>query len=172
MKKILMKSGDVAFVDDKDYDCVSRYSWSAAGNRYARAVVYDTGKRDKNGHLKQRVIKMHRLILGAKENEFVDHINGNGFDNRRENLRLCTMQQNSCNQKRRSDNKSGYRGVIEMVGEAHKKRKKKWLSYITHNGKRVYGGYFHTKEEAAEKFNEMAVRYHGEFANLNKITYG
>ncbi|MFA6445728.1 MAG: HNH endonuclease [Candidatus Paceibacterota bacterium] len=171
MKTILMKSGDIALIDDKDYDLVSKYNWSVAGNRYARAAAYDTDEKDKNGHIKQRVIKMHRLIIGAKKNEFVDHINGNGFDNRRENLRICTMSQNMCNQKKSSANKSGYKGVIAMVGKNHEKRNKKWLSYININKKRIYGGYFFTKEEAAEKYNEMAKKYHGNFSNLNNIVY-
>jgi hypothetical protein len=169
MKKIKLASGIFALVDNSDYEFVNKYQWSLSGYGYARAVIYGEKGRDKNGRLIQKTIKMHRLIIGAKENEFVDHKNRNPLDNRRSNLRICTMSQNSSNVGIRSNNKSGYKGVIEMVGKEHESRKKKWLSYINVDGKRIYGGYFFTKEEAAEKYNEMAKKYHKEFAVLNVI---
>lgn len=169
MKEIKLPSGHICIIDKSDYELVKNYKWSISGYGYARAVTYGERGRNLKGTLIQKVIKMHRLIIGAKENESVDHKNGNPLDNRRSNLRICTMSQNISNVGIRSNNKSGYKGVIKMIGKDHENRKKKWLAYISVGGKRIYGGYFFTKEEAAKKYNEMASEYHKEFAVLNII---
>ena len=104
---------------------------------------------------------MHRFIMKPKSNEYVDHINGDKLDNRKENLRICTKKENQRNQKVRKDNTSGYKGVALMAG-------KYWRAYITSGGSRQkHLGNFKTKEEAARAYDEKAKEYFGEFARLN-----
>ena len=104
---------------------------------------------------------MHRFLLSPKDNEIVDHINGNGLDNRKSNLRLCTPSQNNQNFRIKKTSKSGYKGVCWH------KASKKWRVTIKTVYKQVSGGYFSDKKEAALKYNELASKYFGEFARLN-----
>jgi hypothetical protein len=91
---------------------------------------------------------------------FVDHKNGNSLDNRKENLRLCTIQQNSFNRKP----KNGKLKVFYL-----NKSSNKYSAQIGFNNKKIYLGQFKSKEEAAKAYNEAAIKYFGEFACLNKI---
>ena len=106
---------------------------------------------------------MHRVILKTPKGMDTDHRNGDGLDNRRCNLRICTKSQNSINRKMQSNNTSGYRGVYWH------KRDKKWLAHIKIDGKKINFGYCSTKEQAAEAYNEAAKKHYGEFARLNII---
>lgn len=105
--------------------------------------------------------------------KMVDHIDGNGLNNLRSNLRFATMSQNIANSKVRKDNTTGYKGVSWFVGSKHPngvwKSKPSWTARIGINGKRITVGYFATKEEAARAYNKAAIKYHGEFAKLNII---
>ena len=120
-----------------------------------------------NGYLtltiNKKDVKLHRLVMNASQDMYVDHINGNILDNRKENLRICTMQQNNCNTKLRSNNSSGYKGV------SYNKENRKWRAYIAVHGSTHYLGYYKTAKEAAERYNKAAPIYHGEFAQLNII---
>lgn len=107
--------------------------------------------------------RLHRIITNAKPGEYVDHINGNTFDNRKCNLRICTNTGNSRNKSIQKNNKSGYKGV------SWNKQRNKWYSCICVNNKTKSLGKFNTKEEAAEAYNKAAMKYYGEFARLNVI---
>lgn len=107
---------------------------------------------------------MHREVMKVTKGQFIDHKNGNGLDNQKSNLRLCSNQENSRNQRLKVSNTSGYKGV------SWSKQLNNWAVQIRINGKKVHGGYFLDKEEAAKKYNELAKQYHGEFANLNIIS--
>ena len=96
---ILLRNGKQILVDPESVELLSRYTWCITGTGYAMSRT--TGP----------ATLMHRLLAGAKDEEYVDHINGDTLDNRITNLRLCKKQQNEFNTKIRSDNKSGYRGV-------------------------------------------------------------
>lgn len=161
MKLIPVGTRCSALVDEEDFEIVSKYKWSISGYGYARAAKYDTGILDKNGHIKQRVIKMHRLIMNAPTGISVDHINGNPLDNRRKNLRLCTMSQNLSNRPRQKNNTSGYKGVYSHQG--------KWVAEVKCKGKKFYLGIFDDKNSAALAYNVAAKKYHREFAVLNEI---
>lgn len=104
--------------------------------------------------------RMHRFILGITDKAIiVDHINHNGLDNRKCNLRTCTNQQNICNQLLPKNNKSGHKGVYWSNERC------KWVAQITVNNKTKALGRFNTIEEAVKVRNEVAKKYYGEFAN-------
>ena len=93
-------------------------------------------------------------------NLVIDHINGNGLDNRRANLRLATVAQNAWNSKKRKS-RSGYKGVC------YDKAKRRWRAAIVHHGRRIHLGYFKEKLEAAKAYDTAAIKYFGQFAHTN-----
>ncbi|MBS6034003.1 MAG: HNH endonuclease [Pantoea sp.] len=123
------------------------------------------GHTDKLGYLVVkvggRIFKGHRLAWiihhGGEVPQFIDHINGDPSDNRIQNLRPSTHQQNMCNRKVRKDNSSGFPGVC-----AHRSTGK-WQASIRVNGKRIHLGTYKTPEEAHQKYIEAAKLHHGEF---------
>lgn len=152
---IQLTRGYVALVDDDDYEKLSSYKWTAAPRDNRCYAFRSEGPR---GH--QRTVRMHRVIMNAPDDLLVDHINGNTLDNRKENLRLCTMSQNMFNQGAQKDNTSGYKGV------SYVKDRGKWSAQIAIRGKTHYLGYFHTPNEAYEAYCTAAKQLHGEFARL------
>ena len=125
------------------------------GSGYAVRGVYENGKWIGS-------IYMHRLVLDAPDGTEVDHVNHNGLDNRRANLRLCTHRQNTCNQRPRVRAQCPYRGVLTTDSG-------KWKAQITAQGKVHYLGTFDTPEAAAHAYNEAAQSMHGRFAKLNRV---
>ena len=144
-------------VDKEDFELVSKYNW----NCYSGYALTFNRRKENNYKLKSK--SMHRLILQPKGKEQIDHINGNRLDNRKHNLRICTVQQNSCNRKKAKNSNSKYLGVT------FHKRDNRWQAQIRTNKKRIYLGYFITEKEAAEAYNDAAIKYHKEFAKINKI---
>lgn len=135
-------------IDDADATLVCSVRWHDNSKGYAYTNL-PGGKR----------IYMHRLIMGAPKGVYVDHINGNSCDNRQENLRFCTHQQNMCNVKKPKDNTSGFKGVS--------KKRDKWRAYIRPNGRQYSLGSYTTREEAAAAYDAEAKRVFGEFARTN-----
>ena len=161
MKEIQLTQGKVALVDDDMYEYLNQWKWYASGSHgkfYAR----------RNLRINKKYlgcILMHRLIVKNTDSKMhTDHFNGDTLDNRKENLRICTASENLRNRKKHYNNKSGYKGVGK-----YDNNKLKFRSYITYEKKRVHIGYYNTEKEAARAYNEAAIKYHGEFANLNKI---
>jgi hypothetical protein len=114
----------------------------------------------------RKTYRAHRVIWMLQTGEdpgasIIDHIDGNFYNNRFENLRLATPHQNLCNQKKRRDNTSGLKGV------SWSEERQKWQTGIQVNGKRISLGRFDTKEEAYAAYCEAARRLHGEFARLD-----
>jgi hypothetical protein len=156
-KEIQLTQGQVAIVDDEDFERLNQYKWCAAWSEGVQAYY---AQRSVNlGERKIITFKMHREILNASE---VDHSNGNTLDNRRLNLRAATRLQNSRNRKRRSDNTSGYKGV-----SWHSKLQKWRTRIMFPEGKHRSLGLFLDKIEAARVYDRAALKYHGEFARLN-----
>lgn len=147
------------YYDDEDHELVGRYKWCLRKFRtrnYAIANVVDySGKR--------KQISMHRLLMSFPNEMEVDHVDLNGLNNTRRNLRLATHAENNKNKKCQSNNKTGFKGVHLY------KRYNTYQAYIWIDRKRIHLGYFKTAIEAAKRYNEEAVRLHGEFANLNFI---
>lgn len=142
-------------IDTEDLDLVKQYYWAMDNNGY----ICSNLKIEDN----RKELKLHRIVLGVDEREqFVDHINGSPSDNRKDNLRVCTNQQNCCNQGLSKDNTSGFTGV-----SLHKNTGL-WHAYIGYNGLRSLG-YYKTFKEAVTVRHEAEKKYHGEFSGeLNR----
>jgi len=153
--EISLTQGAVAFIDDEDYGLVSQYKWCLDIKRnlfYAMTKGYIDGK--------HKNIKMHQLIMGAKHGQIVDHINHDGLDNRRANLRFCTHAENCRNSYAR-------KGYSKYKGVSFYKNTQKWSASIMLEGKSKYIGSFFLEEDAARAYDEVAKKYFGEFARLN-----
>lgn len=153
IRQIPLTQGKHAIVDLENFERLSQWSWYFHGFYAVRKPYNANGK----------CFMMHRLIINAPEDMYVDHINGNGLDNRRSNLRLCTHTQNCMNSLRRKNKTSKYKGV------SWSKEKEKWAVYISYYKKHSFVGRYDTEIEAALAYNEAALKYHGEFAKLNEI---
>ncbi len=156
---IPLPSGDVAFVDANDREKVTGYRWCKSGGGYVDAHVPGSGSGKK-----RRRVYLHRLILDAQTGVYVDHKDGDPLWNVRENLRLCTNQQNMANNKGQFRRTSRFKGVYWF------KRDKKWRAEIKVNYKRIRLGYFKSEEDAARAYNEAARTHYGDFARLNKVS--
>lgn len=156
MKEIPLTQGKVSIVDDGDFEKVSRYKWcymEQGDCHYAyrkMAIMH-----------KQRItLLLHRFILD-NPNGIIDHVDGNGLNNTRCNLRLCTQSQNRANSRMWKRNKIGYKGVyLDM-------RDNKYESKIGFCGKRLYIGRYDTAIDAARAYDVKAVELFGEFAKTN-----
>lgn len=158
MKEIPLTQGKVALVDDEDFDYLSQWKWCANKNWhtfYARRAIYDP---------QQKAIYMHRSLLNAPDGVEIDHIDGNGLNNTRCNLRLCTRRQNRINSNKRNNTSSKYKGV------SWSKDAQKWHASISLNGARKCLGFFPSEDEAALAYNWAAIGIHGRFARLNFLT--
>ena len=160
MKTIELSKGKVALVDDGDYNYLSQWKWHTleckSGCWYAvRNYTDNDGKRT--------LMLMHRELLPVDGKLDVDHINGDGLDNRKENLRVCKHQHNMMNMKKSKSNTSGYKGVSWHI------KQKKYNAYIRVEGKRISLGSFDDAKKAALAYNEAAKRFFGDFAKTNLV---
>lgn len=159
-RRIPLTQGKHAIVDPDDFDWLSTHKWYAvrrSGTFYAaRAGPRRKGKA-------KPVILMHRRILKVGRGMVVDHINHNGLDNRRANLRPATLAKNSRNRRKfkTAGHYSKYKGVTWY------KSKKKWAALIMANRKSKFLGYFDDEIEAGRAYDAAARERHGKFAALN-----
>jgi hypothetical protein len=156
MKQIQLTHGRIALVDDQDYKELSRFRWFAkteGGISYAVRNSIADGQR--------RTIRMHTQIMNPPRGKVCDHINHNGLDNQRSNLRVCTHSENCKNQKKPRDAKtSQYKGVYFL------KEVNKWRARIGDGGKYNLGRFL-DEIEAARAYDLKARELYGEFACLN-----
>lgn len=149
--RLTLTQGMFATIDDADFALVARYHWHLraheGGERYyvSRHIVTDQGKKSTQS--------MHTLLTGW---ELVDHVNGDGLDNRRANLRPATSSQNAANARRRKDNSSGFKGVSQRPNG-------RWMARIRMKSL----GTFPTAELAARAYDSAATETWGEFARTN-----
>jgi len=157
VKIISLTQGKVALVDDEDYEELNKNKWCAWKNSDGTFYAVRGVRKNK----KMIIFRMHREIMNAKHGEEVDHINHDGLDNRRCNLRICTHSQNLRNCKQHKNNTSGLRGVSWDI------RANKWRGHICKNNKTIYLGLFSDKIEAGHMVDQYAMELFGEFAVLN-----
>jgi hypothetical protein len=158
MREIRCANGKIALVDDDDYDAVSRFSWTAkrARQRDERWYVIRKGR----GVFQNATIYLHRQILGVGDGVHVDHRDGDGLNNTRDNLRACTQSQNQASANCRKS-ASGYRGVTWDGG------KQRWCAMGYRDGVRVHLGRYVCPAEAARARDAFARQHFGDFARLN-----
>ena len=157
-RRIPLTQGRLAIVDPADYADLSRYKWRLRKTKGKNVLYAERSIRRPDG--KYTRLLMHRQLIEPPAGYVIDHINGNGLDNRRANLRPATAAQNAWNAKKRNP-RSGYKGVW-LAGD-----KNLWRAAIVCDGQRRHLGYFKDKREAAKAYDEAAIIFHGDFAVLN-----
>lgn len=162
MKVIPLTRGLYAKVDDTDFEPLSAFSWYAEVSRY-----HTYAKRGERLCGKNRTVSMHRHILGLNDSGFstkVDHIDGDGLNNQRSNLRVCTHAQNVRNRRRHMDDGSY---SSRYMGVTYHRETRKWHPRVRYQGRYMSLGLFADEREAAEMYDVAARLYYGEFARLN-----
>lgn len=143
--------GHTVTVDEQDAHLLAERSWHITRNRntdYVRSVKA------------RKTVYLHRIIAGATTGEMVDHRDGNGLNNCRENLRIVTNSQN-CQNRHNPWGSSRFKGVYWRAD------KSRWIVTIAKDGKRVNLGSFTSEEEAARRYDTAAREIFGEFASTN-----
>lgn len=152
-----LSQGKVAVIDFEDFEKVRGFKWYAqkAGSCfYACRDVWEGGNRTK--------LFLHRFLTNCPPDLEVHHINGDGLDNRQENLQICTAQQHRfARQRKKADASSKCRGV------SWSKRYEEWRARIGHHGVTIHLGYFDSEEDAARAYDAKATELFGEFAAPN-----
>ena len=157
--EIPLTRGKVAIVDEQDAPLALQFKWHAC-NRKTTWYAGSSHGRFFGG----KGLYLHRVLMEPAEGQHVDHINGNGLDCRRENMRLCTVTENRRN-KRKTHGASRFKGV-----QRNKTRvSRPWCAKITVNYACLWLGSYATEEEAAVAYNEAAMKHFGEFARLNEV---
>ncbi len=164
MKKIPLTQNKFAVVDDEDYERTNKHNWYANKNFNTFYAVRDSWIKQGSSGFHRKVF-MHRLILGLKygDGKQTDHINNNGLDNRKANLRTCTTAQNQHNRQQHKTGRSQYKGV------SWDKVRRKWQVNIKIGNKRVELGGFNNEIDAAQTYNQKAKELFGKFARPNVI---
>ena len=163
MKTIPLTKGYFTKVDEDDYEKYALVRWFVDINKHG----IPRARREVKVNGKIKVLSLSREIMNAPKDKIVDHINHDTLDNRKCNLRICTLKENMMNKLKYKNNDSGYKGVSYM-GKASR-RLKKWKMKLNKNGITVAKAYFDTKEDAARAYTEMAIKHYGEYAVLNTI---
>lgn len=152
MKQINLTQGEVAIVDDDDYDRLSKYKWRLQKNhncKYAMSGKYP------------QTLYMHHLILCAVPGKIIDHVDNNGLNNQKLNLRYCTHAQNMRNRSKYTISSSRYKGV-SLVKSTHK-----WEASIRLDGKKLHLGQYESEEEASVVYDDASRKLHGQFSKTN-----
>jgi hypothetical protein len=157
MKEIPLTQGKVALVDDEDFEKLNKFRWYA---RRSKDRIY--ALRNRRINKKRQTEYMHRRVARNILGNEVDHIDHNGLNNQRHNLRICSSGQNNMNQRKRSKLSSKFKGVY------WKKERRMWVAQIGYNGQgQKHLGYFTNEESAARVYDAKAKELFGEFASLN-----
>lgn len=156
MREIYLSQGKVALVDDQDFEWLSQWKWSVLITSWTDYAV----RSEYVGNYRQKTIRMHRFILGAKKGQEIDHHDRNGLNNQRNNLRFCSGSQNMGNVGSKPHT-SKFKGVCRPTGY------KKWWAQIKRNGKNTLIGVFDREEDAALAYDKAAIETFGNYARIN-----
>jgi hypothetical protein len=151
MKEIKLTRGKIALVDDLDFEWLNQFKWFVLTGTHTFYAGRWTGK---------QTIRMHREILNISDNLEVDHIDHNGLNNQRFNLRAASRSQNKCNSRK-------FHGMLPYRGVEYIPKTGKYRARITLNNKAFNLGHFHSAVNAAAKYDQKAEELFGEFATLN-----
>ena len=154
MRYIKLSQGKCAIVDDDMYEYLNQWKWHAIKGKRTFYAVRNEKSGNGNG-----TILMHRIILDAPQGMETDHINHNGLDNRKVNLRICTHRENLQNQRPRRAGTSKYKGVSRNKGS--------WTARIVYHGVRIYLGTCKSELIAARTYDATAKELFGAFAYPN-----
>ena len=154
MKYIKLTQGQFAMVDDAVFEWLNQWKWSADKSENTYYAL-----RAKSSKVPR--IRMHCLIMGKRKSREIDHINDNGLDNRRQNLRFCTRATNMQKAKRKKRASTRYRGIKPYGANG------KWEARIGFHGKKLYLGCFVSEKAAAVVYDMAAIEYYGKHAYLN-----
>lgn len=158
MKEIKLDHGFVALVDDDMFDKLSRYEWYSHKhtNRHTNYA-----KRNVNG----RIVFMHHFILPRMDGYLIDHIDNDGLNNQKENLRYATHSQNNANATKRAKAQSEFKGV--SLDKRKTRGCKKWSAQVMKDKKSFWLGYYENPVDAAKAYDKKARELYGEFARTN-----
>lgn len=154
MGQVPLTKGYIALVDDIDYSRAVQYSWHALVGKWG---VYAVRKENK------RIVYLHRFLMNATENQYVDHKDGNRLDCRRSNLRLCTPQQNQWAFRQKAHEKTSSR----FTGVSWCRRDRTWRAHIAIDRKSKALGSFSTEKEAAAAYDKAVLERDRNFIRLN-----
>lgn len=151
-------------VDNEDYFRLAQMKWQllVRGSHTKRYYAINTYVRTIQSN---KTIYAHRMVMNAENNQMIDHIDRNGLNNQKSNLRFCTGTENQANRVGWK-----YRKVKSFKGVSFNKGRNIWVANIGHNNRQFYIGGFKTKEEAAEAYNKIAIELKGQFARLNIVS--
>ena len=161
MKEIPLTQGKVALVDDADFNLLDQHKWTASPRKQ---TVY--AKSDQRVTRGCACVYMHVFLMKPGAERAVDHINGNGLDNRRGNLRVCTKSQNQGN-RRKGLFRNGTECSSKYKGVYWNKRDRRWRAQIRQKSKCIYLGNFRNEHDAAMAYDAKARELFGEFARTN-----
>lgn len=150
MKIYFNNSSKYSVIDKEDYEKVADRIWLLRKAHASLEYAYCNQKGDK--------VFMHRLIAETPKGLVTDHINRNGLDNRKKNLRVCSYRENAWNRNTQYNNTSGCRGVTLF------KRTNRWRASIQYEGKRIHLGFYTTFKEAADVYKKASKLYFKEFS--------
>lgn len=152
-----LTQGKFAIIDSEDFERVSTLKWHASKRKhtyYAVAYVKGTGRKNR------KLIYMHRFILNSPAGKQIDHSNGDGLLNTKDNIRICNVNQNRWNMRKT-------RGTSKFKGVCWDKLQMKWVAFIRHIDKHLYLGTFDSEVLAAKAYDDKAKEFFGEFAKTN-----
>jgi hypothetical protein len=158
MRIIYFGNSKYSLVDDDDYDHLIKFNWFCV--KMGRQIYAQRNVSTKEA-LTIKTKSMHREIMKARPEDIIDHINGNGLDNRKQNLRFASKRLNGQNRDKPANNKSGYKGV------SFRKTHKLWQATIVINGKQKHLIYSKNKKVAALAYDTAAILHFGAFAKTN-----
>jgi hypothetical protein len=146
VKEISLTQGQVALVDDEDFERVNQYKWNANYHKLQKQHYAERGIHicRINGKTKTKTIRMHRFIMDAPKGKSVDHINHNTLDNRKENLRIVSHRENHQNRKNK--------GASKYPGVCFDKRRGTWYARIRIGKRCNWLGSFDDEKDAARAY--------------------